>query len=332
VDGGGSVRIPASYCGVFGLKLTFGRVSDRGEALLSSTLANVGPIAGNARDLALLYLAIAGPDPERPMSTLQPTPTIDGFNEDVAGLRIGVYDDWFDHAAEEVVQTTRGLLTALRDRGAEIVPIEIPHLDLLRVAHLVTISNEMAWALSADYRDHRTDFGHETRLNLALARYLHTSDYLKAQQIRAEALNRFTEIFGRVDCIATPTTANLPPRLHRSRLLSGVSDLHSLTETMRFVTQANALGFPAVSVPAGFVTAHSRHFWHTVEERDLDGNIYSRVPVGLQFMARHWDEALLLRLARVCEEVVVRPRPRVYLSPHESHNPIEAGHEKPVNE
>ena len=101
---------------------------------------------------------------------------------------------------------------------------------------------------------------------------------------------------------------------------------------MRFATPANILGYPAVSVPAGFVTARSRQFWHTVEERDEDGNIYSQVPVGLQFMGRHWEEALLLRVARVCEELVIRPRPRVYLSPHEARNPVEAGHEKPVNE
>jgi Asp-tRNA(Asn)/Glu-tRNA(Gln) amidotransferase A subunit family amidase len=101
---------------------------------------------------------------------------------------------------------------------------------------------------------------------------------------------------------------------------------------MRFVIPANMLGYPAVSVPAGFVTARSRRFWHEVNETDEDGNIYSEVPVGVQFMGRHWEEALLLRLARICEELVVRPRPRVYLSAYESHNPLEAGHTDPVNE
>lgn len=331
-DGGGSVRIPAAYCGVFGLKLTSGRVSDSGEALLAPTVANLGPIASNARDLALAYLTIAGPDPDDPHTLLQPTPTIDGFLKGVEGLRIGIYDEWFDHASEEVVTTARGMITALRDQGAEIVEIEIPKLDELRVAHLVTITTEMRWALNETYRERRSDFGHETRLNLALGRFLTGTDYLKAQQIRAEAMERFREIFDRVDLIATPTTANLPPRLHRGRLLSGVSDLSSLTETMRFAIQANILGFPAVSVPAGFITAHSRHFWQTVQERDEDGTVYSQVPVGLQFMTRHWNEALLLRMARICEEIVVRPRPRVYLSPHESRNPIEAGHEKPIND
>ena len=331
-DGGGSVRIPAAYCGVFGLKLTMGRVSERGEFPLAPTVANAGPIAGNARDLALTYLTMAGPDPEDPGSLGQPTPTIDGFLDGVDGLRIGVFAPWFDHAREEVVATTRKLLDELVSRGAEIVDIEIPELDALRVAHLVTISSEMRASLDTWYRDRHSDFGNEARANLALARYLTTTDYLKAQRVRRRVLEHFERAFDQVDVIATPTTANLPPRLNRDRLLSGVSDLHSLSETMRYAIPANMLGYPAVSVPAGFVTARSRHFWHTVEETDEDGNVYSEVPVGLQFMARHWEEALLLRMARVCEEIVVRPRPRVYLSPHEARNPLEAGHEDPRNE
>jgi Asp-tRNA(Asn)/Glu-tRNA(Gln) amidotransferase A subunit family amidase len=201
------------------------------------------------------------------------------------------------------------------------------------VAHLITITTEMRAALSEFSRDHQSDFGNESRVNLALARFLTSEDYIKAQQVRARLLAHFQKIFESVDVIATPTTANLSPRLHRSRLLSGVSDLASLTQSMRYAIPANMLGYPAVTVPAGFVTAHSRRFWrHEEEERDEDGNIYSQVPVGLQFMGRHWEEALLLRLARECEEIVVRPRPRVYLSPFEARNPIEAGHDDPLND
>lgn len=331
-DGGGSVRIPAAYCGVFGLKLTMGRPSERGEFPLARTVANAGPIAGNVRDLALAYLTLAGRDPEDPGSMNQPAPSIDGFLDGVEGLRIGIYRQWFDHGRKEVVETAQNLVDALRDRGATVVEIEIPELDALRVALLVTISLEMRHAMEPVYGDHASDFGNEARANLALARYLTTTDYLKAQQVRRRARGHFERAFDRVDVIATPATANLPPRLHRDRLLSGVSDLGSMTETMRYAVPANMLGYPAVSVPAGFVTARSRHFWHTVEETDEDGNVYSQVPVGVQFMARHWEEALLLRIARNCEEIVVRPKPRVYLSPHEARNPIEAGHDDPRNE
>ncbi len=331
-DGGGSVRIPSAYCGVFGLKMTWGRHGARGEFPLARTVANAGPIAGNARDLALAYMTMAGPDPADPHSVAQPLPTLDGFLEGVEGLRIGVFDKWFDHARKEVVQTAREFLRALQDKGAVLVHVEIPDLEALRVAHLITITSEMRSAMDRYYADHRSDFGSETRVNLALARYITTTDYIKAQQIRTRLFTHFEAVFDSVDLIATPTTANLPPRLNRERLLSGVSDLHSLTETTRFAIPANMLGYPAVTVPAGFITARSRHFWHTVEEKDEDGTVYSQVPVGLQFMARHWHEALLLRTARVCEELVVRPKPRIYLSPYEAKNPLEAGRDKPIND
>ncbi len=331
-DGGGAVRIPAAYCGIFGLKLTMGRVSERGEFPLAPTVGNAGPIAGNVRDLALTYLTMAGPDPEDPHSHAQPRPTLDGFLDSVQGLRVGVFSQWFDDSREEVRQAARGLLDQLVAQGAEVVEVSIPELDALRVAHLVTITSEMRAAMDPYYGVHRSDFSNEARANLALARFITTSDYLKAQQVRRRGQEHFDAAFSRVDVIATPTTANLPPRLNRDRLLSGVSDLHSLSETMRYTVAANMLGYPAVSVPAGFVTARSRHFWHTVEETDEDGNVYSQVPVGLQFIAPHWEETLLLRVARVCEEIVVRPRPRVYLSPYESRNPIESGHEAPRNE
>lgn len=330
-DGGGSVRIPAAYCGVFGLKLTMGRVSSRGEYPLASTVANAGPIAGNVRDLALSYLVMSGPDPKDPATLEQPAPTIDGLLETVAGLRIGVYQPWFEHAQPDVAAATRSLLDALVEQGAELVEVELEGLDQLRIAHLITISSEMRASMERFYPDHCTDFGNETRANLAIARYLSPTDYVHAQQIRRKVRASFDAAFAAADVLATPTTANLPPRLHRDRLLSGVSDLESLSQTMRFAIPANMLGYPAISVPAGFVTAHSRRFWHTVDERDEDGNVYSQVPVGMQFMGRHWEEATLLRVARVCEEMVVRPRPRVYLSPFESHNPIESGHEQPVN-
>jgi Asp-tRNA(Asn)/Glu-tRNA(Gln) amidotransferase A subunit family amidase len=275
---------------------------------------------------------MSGPDPKDEQSLRQPTPTLDGFLADVEGLKIGVYEEWFHDARHEVVATTTALLEELEKRGAQIVPVTIPELDSLRMALLVTITSEMRHALETAYRDHRSDFGNEARANLALARYITTSDYIKAQQVRRRMLGHFERAFDTVDLIATPTTANLPPRLNRERLLSGISDLKSLSETMRYAVAANMLGYPAVSVPAGFVTARSRHFWNTVEEKDEDGNVYSQVPVGLQFMARHWQEALLLRTARVCEEIVIRPRPRVYLSPYEARNPIESGHETPRNE
>lgn len=331
VDGGGSIRAPAAYCGVYGLMPTAGRVSSSGCAGLAPSVSSAGPIAGTSRDLALAYLAIAGPDPADPATALQPAPTLDGFTGPVEGLRIGVFQPWFEDAREEVYVAARRLLDELVERGARIVEIEITELDLLRVAHVITITTEIVAATERFQTDHAGDWGNETRATLALARHLKPSDYMDASRMRTRMMERVLPLFDQVDVIATPTTANLPPRLHRDRLLSGVSDLRSLMTTMRYTQLANMLGLPAVSVPAGFVTAHSRVFWHMTEERDEDGMIYSQVPVGLQFIGAHWQEALLLRLARATEEMTTRPRPRVYLSPFTANNPIEAGHSEPLN-
>jgi Asp-tRNA(Asn)/Glu-tRNA(Gln) amidotransferase A subunit family amidase len=306
-DGGGSVRIPAAFCGVFGLKMTWGRISTTGEYPLGRTVGNIGPIAAGARDLALAYMVTAAVDPMDAAMAGAPDPDLKGFTDDLRGVRIGVYPPWFEHGNETVVTTARSLVDRLAEAGAKLVEVEIPGLDDLRVAHLVTITLEMCASMETALRERRRDFGIETRANLALAQYLNTSDYLKAQQVRARTAARLQEVFQTVDVIATPTTANLPPHLYGSRLMAGVSDLRNTIETMRFTALANMTGNPAVSVPAGFIA-----------ETDPRGS--GRIPAGLQCIGRHWEEPLLLRIARVAEGLIERPRPEVFLPPIDEHH------------
>lgn len=301
-DGGGSVRIPAAFCGVFGLKMTWGRISTTGEYPLGRTVGNIGPIAAGAGDLALAYLVAAAVDAaDSAMSGVHP-PDLKGYTGDLRGVRIGIFPPWFEHGNEKVVSGARSLVDRLVEAGAVPVEIEIPGLDDLRVAHLVTITLEMCASMEEPLRDRRRDFGIETRANLALARYLNTSDYLKAQQVRARAAATLREVLRTVDVIATPTTANLPPRLYGSRLMAGVSDLQNTMETMRFTALANMTGNPAASMPAGFIA-------------ESEPGEAGRVPIGLQCIGRPWEEALLLRVARAAESLVERPRPEVYLPP-----------------
>lgn len=331
-DGGGSIRIPAAFCGVYGLKPTFGRLSDAGAYPLGWSVAQSGPIAATARDLALMYAVMAGPNPAERSSKRQPAVCIEGLQDGVRGLRIGVYSAWFDDCKTEVATACHAALNRLVDAGAEIVPIDIPELNNVRLAHLISIAAEIAAVLDRYREDHRTDFSIDTRANVALAKQLSPSDYIKAQQARARALRHFGAVFETVDVIATPTSAVLPPAVPKDRLLSGESHVGRMTAMMRYVAAANLLGYPAVSVPAGFVTARSKRFWLTIEEHDEDGNVYSQVPVGLQFMARHWDEHTLLRVAYATEAALERPKPRVYLAPFEAHNPLVPGYAKPVND
>ena len=181
-DGGGSIRIPAALCGIVGLKPTWSRVSEAGAVDLCWSVAHLGPMAGSAQDAAILFAAIAGDDPRDPHTLhrpkvdvrhLLPTAASGSANDeivDLKGLKFGVFDPWFDDADPSVVAACRAGVDQLRALGAEIVSIEIPHLELFRLAHLVTIVSEMAASQMHDYEAHAKDYALDTRLNLALAR------------------------------------------------------------------------------------------------------------------------------------------------------------------
>ena len=185
-DGGGSIRIPASLCGVTGIKATFGRISEHGAAPLCWSVAHVGPIASTVRDLALAYGLMAGADEHDDNTQWQPAPRLDGMDSaSLAGVRVGVFRPWFEHAETEVVAAARRALQVLQDRGATVVDIEIPELGLLRAVQLVTIVSEMAASQLAYHHSHRTEYGFDVRLNLALARALRGHDYAHAARLRA---------------------------------------------------------------------------------------------------------------------------------------------------
>lgn len=290
-DGGGSIRIPASFCGVVGLKATYGRVSEFGAAPLDWSIAHVGPLAGSATDAALTYALIAGPDLKDPTSLLQPDPTLTDWNSDLKGLKIGVYWPWFRHAEAEVVSTCMALLKQFEALGCEVREIVIPNLEANRVAHTVTITSEMAQAMNATYQHHHREHGLDVRLNLALARRFTATDYVTAQRIRTRMIQHFKGAFQSVDVILTPTTGLPAPAIPADALPDGNSDLTTTVEIMRFVTAANLTGLPAISFPAGYTS------------RDL--------PIGMQAIGKPWDEATLLRLALAAERLVERKAPQV---------------------
>jgi Asp-tRNA(Asn)/Glu-tRNA(Gln) amidotransferase A subunit family amidase len=134
-DGGGSIRIPASLCGVVGLKPTFGRVSEYGAAPLCWSVAHLGPIAATVEDAAIGYACMAGPDAREPNSLHQPAVALEQWNKgDLKSVRLGVYRPWFEHASPEVVRACDILLEKLASSGAQVKQIIIPGLDTMRVA------------------------------------------------------------------------------------------------------------------------------------------------------------------------------------------------------
>lgn len=291
-DGGGSIRIPASLCGIVGLKPTFGRISEFGAAPLGWSVAHLGPLTTNVEDTALIYSVIAGEDNREPTTKTQPPVTLKGWNErDLKGLTAGIYREWFEHADPEVVKINYELVEKLKARGLTVKEITIPELNALRVAHAVTILTEMAVCMQP-HKQKRKLQGAAVRLTLVIGEVLTAMDYLQAQRMRTRAMNNFNKVLKEVDFILTPGTARASQPVLDGGYSSGWSDLSLDTEMMRFIIPGNLLGLPAISFPSGY---------------DSRG-----MPVGMQAIGRHWEENVLLRVAYNAEQEVQRKLPRLY--------------------
>jgi Asp-tRNA(Asn)/Glu-tRNA(Gln) amidotransferase A subunit family amidase len=294
-DGGGSIRNPASLCGVVGLKPTFGRVSEHGAVPLCWSVAHLGPIASTVRDCALGYAVMAGADPQDVHSQRQPpvvAPVLDG---DVRGLKIGVFRDWIEDSDPDVHPVVFAALSRLQQRGAQLVDIDIADLELLRLVHVVTILIEMAASQAAHFPKQKRDYALDTLINLTLGHDLSATEYVHAQRHRSVICDRFDEVLTKVDAIATPSVGCTAPPVRADALVTGESDIPLLLKIMRFAPAANVTGLPAISVPVG---------------RGQGG-----LPVGLMLMGRAFDEATVFRLAQAAEEDAVDTAGEGFLKP-----------------
>ncbi|KAF9665866.1 hypothetical protein SADUNF_Sadunf16G0169400 [Salix dunnii] len=329
-DGGGSIRIPSSLCGVVGLKTTFGRTNITGSLYDFGTVEVIGPIASSVEDVMLVYAAILGSRPEERIS-LNPSPPClpnlssrDGADA-LGSLRLGKYTAWFnDVQSTNVSDTCEDMLNLLsRTHGCEMVEIVIPELQEMRTAHLVSIGSEFINSLIPEIEDGKgVRLNHDSRTNVRLFRSFRASDYIAAQCLRSTSIAgssspswhaykpsrketwatsfvnilwrrlmyHHMEIFKKVDVIVTPTTGMTAPEIPSSALSYGETDLQTTGYLMRFIIAANLLGFPAISIPVGY---------------DKQG-----LPIGLQLIGRPWGEATLLRLASAVEELYAKPKKR----------------------
>ncbi len=293
-DGGGSIRIPASLCGVVGLKATFGRNSERGVYPLCWTVGHVGPIGATVRDVAAAYVLMAGADPHDVDTLGQPPAHLDGLEKaDLSGIRIGIHRPYFEDADPDVVRSCEAGVKALVQAGATVVDVPPPDSNTILWSHAVIILSEMVSCLAPHIREDVRRFGLDVRINLAIGRRFTSADYVHALRHRHQLTAEYTELMKNVDVIVTPTTASVAPPMPENALPDGQSDLRTTDALMRFVRVGNLTGFPALSVPTGYGAGG--------------------LPVGLQLLGRPWEEHLLMRLGLVVERAVERRRPAHYV-------------------
>ncbi|GAM21888.1 hypothetical protein SAMD00019534_050630 [Acytostelium subglobosum LB1] len=297
-DGGGSIRVPASLCGVVGLKATFSRVSHTGTYDLCFSVGHIGPIGATVVDCAIGYAAVAGKDDEDALTMIQPEVVIPVFqdipqNKPLAGLKVGVFPDWCNDTTEDINVAYKKALAIMEEQGAVISEFKLEKLNYIRLAQVVLILSEMRTSMSKFMGKHRTDFHLDTRVSLSLMDDISSSDYLHCNKIRTYAINQVRQIFNSVDVIVTPMNAILAPKIIPGVLSTGESNLSDVAELMKFAFLGNITGVPGLSIPMG------------VDEKNL--------PIGLQIMGRWWEEDLLLYTGYVLErELKFKGKPEYY--------------------
>jgi aspartyl-tRNA(Asn)/glutamyl-tRNA(Gln) amidotransferase subunit A len=261
-DTGGSLRIPASFCGVVGVKPTYGLVSRDGIQPLGLTLDHVGPLAATVRDAALALSCMSGREFE-----IEHEPSL-------AGLIIGMPEDFFfDDADPEVSHAVKHAAEACIHAGAHIEHVTVPDMDLLNaVSRTITLAE--AAAVFEPWASQRTDFGEDVLALLDQGRMLPATAYVNAQRLRRELIGAFRGLLETVDLLLTPATPTPAP------LIEASGDIRLIAT--KLVRGMNVIGFPALAMPCG--------------------KTQSGLPIGLQLIAAPWRDAELLNAAAALEE------------------------------
>ncbi len=270
---GGSIRGPASICGIVGLKPTYGRVSRYGVIPLSWTLDHCGPMTWTVEDTAIMLQAISGYDPKDPTSSKVSVPNYsDSLTEDLKGVRIGIPKHFFfaddPRIDSETLKIVGLAIETLQDLGAIIQEITIPSLEYIGHAQRVIMLSEAFTYHKRNLSQRPNDFGEMVREWFRMGALYSASDYIQSQRLRKSLQDEFAHIFKKVDLIASPTMSQPAPRFDEIELMSTV-------KMLSFTSPYNMSGMPAISVPCGFTT--------------------SGLPVGLQLAARPFDEPTIIR-------------------------------------
>jgi aspartyl-tRNA(Asn)/glutamyl-tRNA(Gln) amidotransferase subunit A len=302
-DTGGSIRQPASLCGVVGLKPTYGRVSRYGLIAFASSLDQIGPITKDVRDAAITLNVIAGYDEMDSTSVDMPVPDYTkSLIKDVSGLRIGVPKEYFIEGIDkEVEASVRKAIDLFKDLGAKITDISLPHTQYAVSTYYIVAPAEASsnlarfdgvqYGFRAEGANDLIDmyiktrskgFGNEAKRRILLGTYClstgyYDAYYLKAQKVRTKIKEDFDDAFKSCDCIITPTAPTPAFKIGEK-----VDDPLSMYLSDIFTISANLAGLPAMSIPCGF------------SKDDL--------PIGLHILAKPFDEETIFRVAYTFEQ------------------------------
>jgi len=297
-DTGGSIRQPASFCGVVGLKPTYGAVSRYGLVAFASSLDQIGPITKTAEDAKIVFQAISGKDP---LDSTSVESKIENYKLKIENLRIGIPKEYFAEGMDkEVEKIIRQSIEKIEKMGAKIEEISLPHTKYVIPAYYLINTSEASanlarydgikYGLSKTgnknlldvYLQSRKDgFGDEVKRRIMLGTYAlsagyYDAYYLKAERIRTLIIEDFNTVFKKVDVILTPTAPTPAFKIGEK-----ITDSLSMYLCDIFTASVNLVGLPAVSVPVGFTK--------------------SRLPVGLQIIGKPFEENKILEISKIYE-------------------------------
>jgi aspartyl-tRNA(Asn)/glutamyl-tRNA(Gln) amidotransferase subunit A len=280
-DTGGSIRGPASYCGISGMKQTFGRVSKDGCVPLGYSVDHIGPMARSARDCALMLQVMAGYDPADPTTVNIPVPDMTGtLDGSVAGVRIGVPRDYFftvEQLSAEVKAAVEAAIDRLRDAGATIVDVTIRFADKARMANRITSTCEALAYHLPDLQKQPEKYGKHARRAILLGSLFSGADYVQAQRFRSLFKAEVNAVLGpQADVLIVPTSLAPAPRFDEYSPLGTVT-------APGFTPPWNLTGLPALSIPSGFSA--------------------SGLPIGMQVVGQAFDEPMVFKVADAYQQL-----------------------------
>jgi aspartyl-tRNA(Asn)/glutamyl-tRNA(Gln) amidotransferase subunit A len=277
-DTGGSIRMPAHFCGVTGLKTTVGRVSRAGAMPLSQSLDTVGPLAQSAEDCALLLELMAGADPEDPTTSTLPVPNYMAATKgSIKGLKIGVPSTFYvDDLDPEVARVLDETIAVFKKEGAEIVQVELPDQRQLTAACQLVLAVEAAAFHKRWMIERPQDYGPQVLMRLQNGLAIPAVSYLEAMRWRGAALAAYLAAVAGTDAVIAPVAPVPAPTIAESDVGNSPGAEAVIQRLTRFTRPINYLGLPSLSIPSGFTR--------------------SGLPVGMQLIGRSFDEAMLLRI------------------------------------